>query len=273
MEKNKLFVSDWTDVVAEARNEIVFEDKNKDYGAYDLRKNYNKAIVIALAISVSTFLFFISMPVIIAFFTKDEVQDAASLVEVAIDLEAPPPIDESEPPPPPPPPPPVIETIKFVPPEVVDEKVEDEEIPPPQEKITEQVSTVTQEGTGDEEIIIPENTGNGVVETKEEIFTVVEQMPEFPGGVEEMYKFLYKLLVYPPIGREEGISGKVILNFKVDKEGGISDIEVLRGLKGYPAFENEAIRVVKKMPRWKPGKQNGKAVNVSFNLPVSFTIK
>ena len=272
MERNGLLSLDWTNVVAEGRNEIVFEKKNKEYGAYAIRRSYNRTVVLALLISVSTFLFFISLPIIIEFFSKSEEAVVTGPTEVQIDLTEPPPIDESEPPPPPPPPPPVLETIKFTPPVVVDEVIE--EIPPVQEKLSEtNVGEVTQAGSGDEEIIIPEDKGNGVVETKEETFVWVEQMPEFPGGAEAMYKFIFTNLRYPQNEKEEGISGKVYLKFKVDKEGNISDFEVQRGIKGYPAFENEAIRVIKKMPKWNPGKQNGRAVSCWFGVPVGFTIR
>ena len=272
MKNQSIFSADWTNVVAKGRNEIVFEEKNQNYGAYIIRKEYNRTVVVALAISVSTFLFFISLPKIIEFFSKSEEAVVTGHTEVQIDLTEPPPIDESEPPPPPPPPPPVLETIKFTPPVVVDEVIE--EIPPIQEKLSESnVAEVTQEGSGDEEIIIPEDVGKGVVEAEEPIFTIVEQMPEFPGGDEAMYKFINANLRYPQNEKEEGISGKVNLKFKVDKEGNISDFEVQRGIKGYPAFENEAIRVIKKMPKWNPGKQNGRAVSCWFGVPVGFTIR
>ena len=270
--KSGRLTSDWINIVSEGRNELVFEEKNKDYGAYAIRKGYNRTVVIALAISVFTFLFFISLPKIIEFFGKTEEAVVAGPTEVQIDLTEPPPIDESEPPPPPPPPPPVLETIKFTPPVVVDEVIE--EIPPVQEKLSEtNVGETTQEGTGDQEIIIPDDVGSGPVEVKEEIFTVVEQMPSFQGGDGELMKFIQKNIVYPAVEKEAGISGTAYVTFVVDKDGKITDVKILRGVSGGPNCDKEAMRVIKAMPAWKPGKQNGRPVSVHYNLPIKFVLR
>ena len=95
-------------------------------------------------------------------------------------------------------------------------------------------------------------------------------MPTFPGGDAALYKYLGKNIKYPPIARENNITGMVVLKFVINEDGSISDIQVLRDIGGGCA--EEAIRVVKKMPNWKPGKQRGKAVKVHFNLPVRFTL-
>ena len=173
----------------------------------------------------------------------------------------------------PPPPPPVMETVKFVPPVVTDEEVPDEEIPPPQEKLTEtQVSTETQEGSGD--IIIPDGTGNEVVGNEpEQVFTIVEQMPAFPGGEEELFKYLGKNINYPAMEKDNGISGTAYVTFVVDKDGKIKDAKIARGVRGGPGCDKEALRVVSGMPDWKAGKQNGRQVSVQFNLPIKFVLK
>jgi len=101
-------------------------------------------------------------------------------------------------------------------------------------------------------------------------FTVVEQMPEFPGGQEKMMKFLRENIQYPTLAAENGIQGSVYLSFIVEGTGKIRDIKVLRGVGG--GLDEEAMRVVKLMPQWVPGKQNGKAVAVLFDLPVKFTL-
>ncbi|HQO48925.1 MAG TPA: energy transducer TonB [Bacteroidales bacterium] len=108
-----------------------------------------------------------------------------------------------------------------------------------------------------------------VVET--EIFTVVESMPEFPGGAEQMMGFIAKNIKYPPMARESGIQGRVFVNFVVEPDGRVSNVKVLRGIGG--GCDEEAIRVVESMPKWTPGRQRGKAVRVSFNLPVRFTLQ
>ncbi len=103
-----------------------------------------------------------------------------------------------------------------------------------------------------------------------EIFTVVESMPEFPGGAEQMISFIARNIKYPPLAREKGIQGRVFVNFIIEPNGSVSNIKVLRGIGG--GCDEEAIRVVESMPKWTPGRQRGKAVRVSFNLPVRFTL-
>jgi protein TonB len=108
-----------------------------------------------------------------------------------------------------------------------------------------------------------------VVET--EIFTVVESMPEFPGGEGAMMAFIARNIKYPTFAREGGIQGRVFVNFVVEPSGMVSNVRVLRGIGG--GCDEEAVRVVESMPKWTPGKQRGKAVRVSFNLPVRFTLQ
>lgn len=104
-----------------------------------------------------------------------------------------------------------------------------------------------------------------------DVFTVVEQMPEFPGGEQAMNDFLWKNLKYPQMAKDKGIQGKVWLSFVVDKDGTIKDVEVLRGIGG--GCDEESVRVVKLMPKWKPGYQSGKPVMVKFRFPINFILK
>lgn len=270
-------LNDWTSVIAEGRNNLVFENKNKVYGAYDLRKRYNRTVVIALTITSIAFIVAVCTPMIIDWLKNQEEEQEIKIENTLVDLTAPPPIDETEPPPPPPPPPPpVMETVKFTPPVVTDEEVVDDP-PPVQTEETPQISTVTQEGTGDvDEIIIPDE-GTGVVEpVKEEIFTIVEQMPEFPGGAAAMMKWIkdkIESIGYPQMEKEAGISGTCYVTFVVDKEGNVTEAKVLRGVSGGPGYDKVALQVVKAMPKWGAGKQNGRAVSVQYNLPIKFTIR
>lgn len=105
---------------------------------------------------------------------------------------------------------------------------------------------------------------------REKPFVIVEQMPQYPGGQEEMMKFISDNLKYPEAAVKEGIEGRVILRFVVRKDGNVSDVEVLRGLD--PSCDKEAVRVIKSMPKWVPGRQNGQAVDVYFTLPVRFKL-
>jgi protein TonB len=274
MAENKLFNS-WTNVISEGRNELVFENKNKVYGAYDLRKKYNRTVTRALSIASLSFAFIVCFPMILDWIKQTEEEVVVPVDNTLVDLTAPPPIDETEPPPPPPPPPPVMETVKFTPPVVTDEEVV-EDPPPIQTEETPQISTVTQEGTGDNDIIIPDE-GTGVVEpVKEEIFTIVEQMPEFPGGAAAMMKWIkdkIESIGYPQMEKEAGISGTCYVTFVVDKEGAVTDAKVLRGVSGGSGYDKVALQVVKAMPKWGAGKQNGRSVSVQYNLPIKFTIR
>ena len=106
---------------------------------------------------------------------------------------------------------------------------------------------------------------------EEQIFTIVEEMPSFPGGEAELFKYLGKNIKYPEMANSAGISGVVYVTFVVDKDGKIKDVKVLRGIGG--GCDEEAVRVVKNMPAWKPGKQRGKSVTVQYNLPIRFTLR
>ena len=160
---------------------------------------------------------------------------------------------QNTPPPPPPPPPAAPEVI-----EIVEDDVEVEEI--------EMIDTEADAETIVEEFEVVEE----VVE--EEIFTIVESMPEFPGGGQTaLFKYLQKTMKYPQIAKENGIQGTVFVNFVVGKNGKIRDVKILRGVN--KMLDQEAVRVVKAMPSWKPGKQRGKPVSVSYNLPIKFTLR
>ena len=106
---------------------------------------------------------------------------------------------------------------------------------------------------------------------EEEIFRVVESAPEFPGGEEALYDYLAKNMRYPDMAKEAGISGKVFLTFVVEKDGSITDVQLLRGIGG--GCDEEAIRVVQKMPTWAPGRQRNIPVRVQYNLPIKFTLQ
>ena len=106
---------------------------------------------------------------------------------------------------------------------------------------------------------------------EEQIFLVVEEMPSFPGGEAKMYGYIGKNIVYPRMAKESGISGRVFVGFVVEKDGSVTDVKILRGIGG--GCDEEAIRVIKTMPKWKPGKQRGKAVRVAYRMPIKFTLQ
>jgi periplasmic protein TonB len=266
----------WSSVTAPIRNDMVFAGRDKAYGAFQLRNKYNKTVVIALLSSTLLFVALGGAPLIANLISGLSPADKEVPVDVTPTLETPPPIDETEPPPPPPPPPPpVAETVKFIPPVIKDDAVEDEP-PPPQEKLDDKdAGTETQKGTGDDNIIIPEETGTGpVTETKpDEIFSYVEEMPEFPGGDAALLKFMSSNINYPQMEKEAGIQGTVQLQFIVETDGSVSNPKILRGVSGGEGCDKEALRVAKTIPKWKPGKSNGKPARVYYTVPVKFILR
>lgn len=260
----------WNDAVNPERVEMVFENRNKAYGGYQIRKKYIDRILFALLVTTIGIIFLVGVPRLLNMISK-EVSERKEKITEAITLAEPPPIDKSAPPPPPViPPPPVQQTIKFTPPKVVKDE-EAQEPPPTQEEVKEvQVSTVTQEGSKDIIDLPPENPIVGDPD-EGKIFTVVEEMPSFPGGEEQLFKYLSNNIKYPPVARENGIQGRVYVTFVVDRDGKIREAKILRGIGG--GCDEEALRVVRAMPQWKSGRQNGRAVQVQYNLPVNFTLK
>lgn len=181
-----------------------------------------------------------------------QASELGDLVVEEIEEEIIPITEQNTPPPPPPPPPAAPETI-----EIVEDDVEiEEEIEIDTEADAE---TVVETFEVEEEVV------------EEEIFTIVEDMPEFPGGVQALYKYLGENVKYPQAAKANGISGKVFVNFTVEKDGSITSVKVIRGV--HELLDKEAVRVVKSFPKWKPGKQRGKSVRVSYNIPISFVLK
>jgi periplasmic protein TonB len=260
--------------------DIIFKDKNKTYGAYDLRKGYLKTFNRSFFMGSAAFIFAMLIPTLYAKLNFKDEEKKVTLADVM--KIKPPPMDKTVPPPPPPPPPPPelpkVDTKKFLPPEIKpDEEVKEEEPPPKQEELKESKiadETVKGDPNAVEAVIDETPKVEEKVEIKpveEEVFTVVEQQAEFPGGQGAMNKYLGKNLRYPPAAQRANVSGKVFLSFVVDRNGDISDVSVLKGL-GFGCDE-EAIRVVKSMPKWNPGKQSGRSVKSKFNLPISFVLE
>ena len=158
---------------------------------------------------------------------------------------------------PPPPPAPITTTII----DIIDDNIKietDFEVDAESEE-----STVTQEYEYVE--YVPEDV------QEEEIFVVVEESPEFPGGEEARLKFLYDNIVYPRVAKDAGVEGKIFVGFVVEPDGRITNVKIIRGK--VQSLDEEAIRVTKMMPKWKPGKQRGKAVRVQFNMPITFMLQ
>jgi protein TonB len=263
-------LKDWNNVTVNERNDVVFRGRNQDYGAYELRTTYNRRITLIIG-GMVLFAFVLLGAKKIFDRPKDEVAEEVLKVE-QIDLTPPPPAEELPPPPPPPPPPPMAEMVKFVPPVIKDDAVEEEPQKLQEEVVETNVGEKDQEG--DKDIVAPPAEETGPGEGSQEIFMVVEEMPEPPGGINAFRKYLATHIQYPAMAREAGISGKAYLKFVVEVDGSISDVQVLRGVPGCGDCDREAVRVLKSFPeKWKPGKNNGRAARVYYNLPISFNIQ
>ena len=185
--------------------------------------------------------------------TKYEVTDTDFLFEEEVEIQ------QTSQETPPPPPPPAVQEVEVL--NVVEDNVETESI------------EVNAEDDKAEEVVIAAPVEAPVEEEEEEVvFVVVESMPEFPGGQQALFKYLSENVKYPVIAQENGIQGRVICQFVVNKDGSIVDVEVVRS-GGDPSLDKEAIRVIKSMPKWKPGKQRGKPVRVKYTVPVNFKLQ
>ncbi|WP_446785795.1 energy transducer TonB [Macellibacteroides fermentans] len=166
---------------------------------------------------------------------------------------------ENTPPPPPPPPAPVVTEVLNVVEDDVDLKQQDIVTSEDNQKAAQTQTYVAPKMVEEEE------------ESSQPIFTVVETMPQFPGGDAALLQFLAKSIKYPVIAQENGIQGRVICAFVVNRDGTIVDAEVLRGVD--PSLDKEALRVINTMPKWSPGKQRGKPVRVKYTVPITFRLQ
>jgi protein TonB len=272
MEINKILTADILD--------IIFDGKNKQYGAYDLRKTYNSRLKNAVIITISLVLLAFLGTILSDYISKNskaeiEVLDT-QMAEVKKNDAPPPP-----PPPPPPkaPPPPEINQVKFTPPKIVkDEEVkEDEKI----EEIKEDqvISTKTVESDNKTQIVAPvEDKGTQIVEApkaddEDKVFTKVENEAQFPGGTAAWVRYLQKNLnANTPVdnGARSG-TYQVIVKFIVSKDGSISEVQP-ETKHGY-GMEEEAIKIIKRGPKWTPALQNGRNVNAYRRQPITFVVE
>lgn len=252
--------------------DIVFESRNKAYGAYFLRKEYSKHVLLGCIITVSAVLVIFAAPYVAEWIKgQQEAPPVATKTVKYTDLAPPPPISETPPPPRVDIPPPVKTIIKYLPPKVTDKEiVEEEEMPTVQEIKQNDVGAEDIVGTGD--VVFDEPVAEVVKEESnaDQIFTIVEQMPQPENGMEALYKWISKTIKYPNAARRMGVEGTVFVGFVVNADGQISDVKTVKGISA--ECDKEAERVIKMMPPWTPGKQNGKAVKVKYVLPVKFKL-
>ncbi len=257
--KLDILKSNWID--------MVFEGRNKSYGAYELRKENPKTTLKALAIGGLFFAGIVGFQMLDFSGTLSAGTEKVTLVNMA--KIAPPPdlIKPKLPPPPPPPPAPKIDEVKFVKPKIVEKEKVVEEIKTILELKDKNVGVKDIKGKDDGKFLIDEPAGDGDKDVKivedNTIYNAVEVKPDYPGGIQKFLDFVGKNFNAP----EEDVKGKILVTFVVEKDGTLTDIKVLRDL-GY-GTGNEAIRVLKKSVKWKPGIQNGRPVRVQYSLPIS----
>jgi protein TonB len=255
------------DKMVPAFDDIVFKERNKEYGAYKLRKRYNRTVVFSLFIGIIIIGTAVITPYINAKALENKQKRAERQVEIKMEnLDQP---TEAAPPPPPPPPPPadVVQQQKYVPPVVVD-SVKPEDVK--QLMTADEAQTEVQ----NTEVVEVQQTVKEEVqeaEPEEVPFVVVEEMPSFPGGDAALLKYIGEHTNYPEVAKENNIQGRVIVRFCVTAKGGVSQVSVLKGVD--PELDKEAMRVVTTLPPFKPGKQGGKPVPVWYMVPITFTLK
>lgn len=277
MAKIDLISRDWT--------EMVFEGRNKEYGAYRLRKNAGKRnlySLITIFIAALAIWGGISLVKFVESRTKSVAQTSVAEISALnqpkkkaevkqqkkVKLEQPEKVVER-----------VKSSVKFTAPVIK----KDDEVKPEDELKTQDELMNTKTAIGALDVKGNDDANGEVLKLKEavaqpepkpeveKVFDVVEQMPSFPGGPSALMEWLSNNVKYPVVAQENGVQGRVVVSFVVERDGSITDVKVVRGVD--PSLDREASRVVRAMPRWIPGKQNGSAVRVKYNVPVAFRLQ
>ena|SRR5574344_416989 len=277
MSKVDLLDNNWVD--------LVFEGRNKEYGAYVLRKETGKrnlksmllvfAVIIAIMAAVAAKVAIENaFPKKVAMETDVELSKLAQKKEAKVEKKAPVKVEEQK----------VVEkvksSVKFTPPVIK----KDSEVKPEEELKSQEDLNKTKTAIGSFDVKGNDEAGGEVLKAKEviaqpeppkeeetKVFDVVEVMPSFPGGQAALFEWLSKNIKYPVVAEENGVQGRVIVTFVVERNGSITDVQVVKSVD--PSLDKEAVRVVKAMPHWIPGKQNGSAVRVKFTVPVTFRLQ
>ena len=277
MAKIDLISRDWT--------EMVFEGRNKEYVAYRLRKNAGKRnlySLITIFIAALAIWGGISLVKFVESRTKSVAQTSVAELSALnqpkkkaevkqqkkVKLEQPEKVVER-----------VKSSVKFTAPVIK----KDDEVKPEDELKTQDELMSTKTAIGALDVKGNDDANGEVLKIKEavaqpepkpeveKVFDVVEQMPSFPGGPSALMEWLSNNVKYPVVAQENGVQGRVVVSFVVERDGSITDVKVVRGVD--PSLDREASRVVRAMPRWIPGKQNGSAVRVKYNVPVAFRLQ
>jgi protein TonB len=272
------------DLINDGWVDLVFEGKNQAYGAYRLRKDTGKrnvkALIYVILAIIAIFLFFIAKVSIqnamkqdVAIETDVELSKIAQKKEAKVERKEPVVQIEQQK---------VVEkvksSVKFTAPEIK----KDDEVKPEDEIKSQDDLAKTNTAIGTFDVKGNDEAEGEVLKAKEviadepkveeqKVFDVVEQMPEFPGGQAALLKWISDHIKYPAVAEENGIQGRVVATFVVERDGSVTDVKIARSID--PSLDKEAIRVLKQMPKWIPGKQNGAAVRVKYTVPVTFKLQ
>ena len=275
------------DLIDNRWSDLMFENRNKEYGAYVLRRQTTarniKSIIIVLILFALVMAYMIAMNAYNeyqkAHMAQTQVTELTALAETKKEAK----VERKE----------VVKQEKV---EQVVEKVKssikftapvikkDDEVRPEDEMKSQDEIMNSKVAVGFANVIGNDESGevlkakemiiNEPVKPKEEenkVFDVVEQMPSFPGGMAALMAYLQKSIKYPPVAEENGIQGRVVCTFVVERDGSVTDVRVAKSVD--PSLDKEAVRVVSAMPKWIPGKQNGQSVRVKYTLPVTFRLQ
>ena len=272
--------------------DLVFEGKNKDFGAYVIRtespKRHTKAVIYTVLGALLVGLLTFGLIKVNEYMEQKRIADMAEQEEVLIDMsqDAEEPEQEQERLEQPKPevlPEEVLKSVKVTELQIVeDDKVKKEDEIKTQDELKETETAFGQKdnekGTEDRNVtrtlkeeVVVEKPVEKKEEKKEEIFRSVEQMPQFPGGEAALMKYLQSHINYPPMAAENNVQGRVVVQFVVDKTGKVGEVKVVRSVD--KDLDKEAVRVCKSLPKFTPGRQNGQAVSVWYTLPVTFKLQ
>jgi protein TonB len=262
----------WQQVTSSSRNNVVFESRNQEYGAYVIRRDYDKKIILILAglVTVIGLAFGISKYIRSI---PEEVVEEAPIDMTQFDLPAAPPEEDVPPPPVEETPPPEMEkSIAFTPPVVTDDVVD---TPPPTQDELEDTKASTKTNDVEETFDPPKEKKAVVVQVQEEApVAFVDEDPAYAGGINGFRQFLASNIQYPQIAVDQGIEGKCYVSFVVDKSGSISNVAVAKGIRGCPECDKEAVRVIKlTQGKWGAAKVNGKPVKYKYMQVVEYKLQ
>lgn len=274
---NKLLLMEPNKILSANILDILFEGRNKEYGAYELRRSYNRRLIKAIVITSTVLLLFVLGCGIMG---RGQGEKIAAPTITDVDLAA---VDKAKPPMEMPPPPRPVEhrirTEIFTPPLIVKEPPEDQKPPEQATLDSVRIGTVKTDGGLDDGKPVadaPIGNGNGVVEAPkpvddDPVFLPVEYDAKYPGGMAAWIRYLGKSLRYPDDAVNNEKEGQVIVQFVVDKDGNVSDVQAISGPEGY-GLREEAVRVIKRSGKWNPGNQNGKGVKSYKRQPITFQL-